>query len=189
MTVILGISGSLRRLSHNTELLRVAAANLPDGARLEIFDLSPLPFYNADLEAEHGFPEPVQRFRDAIADADALIFACPEYNYSVTGVLKNALDWASRPVFGPPRQPAPLQHKPFGIVGAGGRFGTLRAQLHLRQIAIHSEMRGLMRPEVFVERAREKFDAEGRLTDERVRGEVRDLVYALVAFTRELACR
>ncbi len=189
MIAILGISGSLRRLSHNTELLRVAAANLPDETRMEIFDLTPLPFYNADLEAEHGFPESVQHFRDAIAAADALLFACPEYNYSVTGVLKNALDWASRPVFGPPRQPSPLQHKPYGIVGAGGRFGTLRAQLHLRQIAVHNEMRGLIRPEVFVDRAREKFDAVGHLIDERVRGEVRDLVHALVAFTRELPRR
>ncbi len=178
---ILAFSGSLRQASFNTALLREAAALLPDGVTLEIFDLSPIPLYNGDLEAA-GVPGAVREFKAKIAQADALLVACPEYNYSVTGVLKNAIDWASRPV-----KDSPLQGKPLAMLGAGGQSGTMRAQFHLRQILVHSNVLVLNKPEVYIQRAYEKFDAQGRLKDEATREHVRALVAALVAWTRRLS--
>ena len=177
---ILAFSGSLRKASFNTSLLREAAALLPDGVTLEIFDLSPIPLYNGDVEAA-GVPEAVRQFKAKIAEADALLVACPEYNYSVTGVLKNALDWASRPA-----KDSPLHGKPLAMLGAGGQSGTMRAQFHLRQMLVHSNVLVLNKPEVYIQRAFEKFDAEGRLKDEALREQVRHLVAALVAWTRRL---
>ena len=177
---ILAFSGSLRKASLNTALLREAAALLPDGVTLEIFDLSPIPLYNGDVEAA-GVPEAVRQFKAKIAEADALLVACPEYNYSVTGVLKNALDWASRPA-----KDSPLHGKPLAMLGAGGQSGTMRAQFHLRQMLVHSNVLVLNKPEVYIQRAFEKFDAEGRLKDEALREQVRHLVAALVAWTRRL---
>ncbi|MCW5849077.1 MAG: NAD(P)H-dependent oxidoreductase [Anaerolineae bacterium] len=178
---ILAFSGSLRRASFNTALLREAAALLPDGVTLEIFDLAPIPLYNGDVEAV-GVPEPVREFKARIAQADALLVACPEYNYSVTGVLKNAIDWASRPV-----KDSPLQGKPLAMLGAGGQSGTMRAQFHLRQILVHSNVLVLNKPEVYIARAREKFDTEGRLMDDATREHIGALVAALVAWTRRLS--
>ena len=177
---ILAFSGSLRKASFNTALLREAAALLPDGVTLEIFDLSPIPLYNGDLEAA-GVPESVRQFKAKIAEADALLVACPEYNYSVTGVLKNAIDWASRL----PKD-SPLNGKPLAILGAGGQSGTMRAQFHLRQILVHNNVLVLNKPEVYVHRAREKFDTEGRLVDEATREQIRALVASLVAWTHRL---
>ena len=177
---ILAFSGSLRKASLNTALLREAAALLPDGVTLEIFDLSPIPLYNGDVEAA-GVPEAVRQFKAKIAEADALLVACPEYNYSVTGVLKNALDWASRPA-----KDSPLHGKPLAMLGAGGQSGTMRAQFHLRQMLVHSNVLVLNKPEVYIQRAFEKFDAEDRLKDEALREQVRHLVAALVAWTRRL---
>lgn len=176
---VLGFSGSLRKGSYNTALLRAAAELLPAGMALDIFDLAPLPFYNADVEAA-GLPDAVQAFRERIAAADALLIATPEYNYSITGVLKNALDWASRP------PAAPLTEKPVAIMGAGGRFGTVRAQMHLRQIMLHNNMHPLNRPEVMLMRAGEHFDATGNLTNERSRQSVIELLAALAAWTNRL---
>lgn len=177
---ILAFSGSLRKASFNTALLREAAALLPDGVTLEIFDLSPIPLYNGDLEAA-GVPESVRQFKAKIAEADALLVACPEYNYSVTGVLKNAIDWASRL----PKD-SPLNGKPLAMLGAGGQSGTMRAQFHLRQILVHNNVLVLNKPEVYVHRAREKFDTEGRLVDEATREQIRALVASLVAWTHRL---
>lgn len=161
---ILGISGSLRKHSYNTKLLRVAEELMPEGMSLELFDLSPIPFFNQDLESNP--PEIVADFKTRIAATDGLIIATPEYNYSIPGVLKNAIDWASRP----PRT-GPLNDKPLAIIGAGGRFGTTLAQQHLRQIASHLNMHTLNTPEVLIQRPWEKFE-EGLLIDERTRAQL-----------------
>jgi chromate reductase, NAD(P)H dehydrogenase (quinone) len=176
---IFGFSGSLRKKSLNTGLLRAAQEVLPAEVRLEIFDLTPLPFYNGDLDAL-GLPDPVRAFRDGIAAADALLIATPEYNYSVTGVLKNAIDWASR---GPN---SPLLDKPVAMMGAGGRAGTALAQMHLRQMCVHNNMHPLARPQLLLAGVRDRFDAEGRLVDEEIRARIREMVEALAEWTRRL---
>lgn len=172
MTHILGISGSLRHSSWNTGLLRAAANVLPAGAALEIFDLAPLPFFNQDLEADP--PPAVVSLRERIKVADAILIASPEYNYSYTAALKNALDWASRP-YGK----SVLNGKPAAIMGAGGYFGTVRAQLHLRQVTTALSLRVLSHPELLIA-GMGKFDAAGDLTDEATREQLRTLVAALV---------
>jgi chromate reductase, NAD(P)H dehydrogenase (quinone) len=177
---VVGISGSLRAASYNSGLLRAAAEVLPPGMTLEIADLRPLPMYDGDIEAA-GEPEPVTRFKAQIAAADALLIATPEYNYSIPGVLKNAIDWASRPI-----QTSPFNGKPVAIMGAGGLFGTTRAQLHLRQIAVYLNLLPINKPEVRIVKAWEKFDDAGNLTDEATRAEVRALLDALAAWTRRL---
>jgi chromate reductase, NAD(P)H dehydrogenase (quinone) len=177
---VLAFSGSLRRASHNTAMLRAASELLPAGMSLEIFDLAPIPLYNQDLDGPNA-PEPVLHFKQRITAADALLIATPEYNYSFSGVLKNAIDWASRP----PRA-SPLSGKPLAIMGAGGMFGTVRAQLHLRQVATETNMLALNKPEVRVTRPWEKFDDQGRLADEPTRQELRALLEALAAWTRRL---
>ena len=177
---VLGFAGSLRRTSYNRALLQATGELLPEGMTLEIFDLAPIPLYNGDVEAQ-GDPEPVRDFKQRIIAADALLIVTPEFNYSISGVLKNALDWASRP-----SRNMPTAGKPAAIMGAGGRFGTVRAQVHLRYIALEMQMLLLGKPEVMIQRAREKFDAEGRLTDEATREEIRALLAALAAWTRRL---
>jgi chromate reductase len=170
---ILGISGSLRRTSYNTALLHAAADLLPAGATLEILTLAEIPLFNQDEETP--LPPAVRAFKDLIAAADAVIFATPEYNASLPGVLKNAIDWASRP---PDRV---LDGKLAAIIGAStGQFGTLRAQLHLRQILSHINMQVVNKPEVYVMQAKSKFDADGRLTDETTRNFIRELLVNLV---------
>ena len=177
---VLGIAGSLRKGSYNRAALRAASEVLPEGMTLEIYDLSPLPFYNADI-ASQGFPEPVQWFRDRIAAADALLIATPEYNFSIPGVLKNALDWASR------SPQSPLPEKPVAVMGATtGNFGTVRAQSHLQQVFLHNNMFLLNKPHVFIARAAEKFDATGKLLDETTRSIIKDQLVALAAWTRRL---
>ena len=173
--VFAGIAGSLRRGSFNAALLREAVALAPPDTRIDVLDMASLPLYNRDLEAD-GFPPPVEEFRQAIAAADGLVVATPEYNYSIPGVLKNVIDWASRP------PDSPLDGKPMAIMGAGGRFGTVRAQMHLRQIALHNSMRVMIDPEVFVPGAFREFDDQGRLTDERMRERVRELLVAFREF-------
>jgi chromate reductase len=170
---VLGISGSLRRRSYNTAALHVAAAEMPEDMTLEIAEIGDLPLYNPDDERAHGFPEPVQRLRRQVAAADALLVATTEYNYSVTGALKNAIDWLSRP----PEPPVTL--KPTAILGAGGRLGTARAQHHFRDIARHNDLRLVQKPEVFISEPWQKFDDDLELTDERTRGQIRRLVLAL----------
>jgi chromate reductase, NAD(P)H dehydrogenase (quinone) len=181
---VLGISGSLRRGSFNTSLLRAAveiaeAEKLP--LRFDIADLREIPAYDEDVRAE-GLPAPVQKLRDGIAAADAILFVTPEYNFSIPGVLKNAIDWVSRP----PSQP--FANKPFAVMGAsGGPSGTMRGQYHLRQIAVVLDMHALNKPEIFVRNAQDLFGADGRLHDEATRKLVAQQLTALVDWTRRLA--
>ena len=178
---VLGFAGSLREGSYNRAALRAAADLMPDGGVLEAFDLAGIPLYNGDVEAR-GLPPSVQQLQGAIRAADALLIVTPEYNSSIPGVLKNALDWASRPP-----SDAPLRGKPVAIMGASmGGFGTVRAQLHLRQICVNTEMLPLNKPEVFISAAQDKFDGEGRLVDERTRQSIRALLQALLVWTRRL---
>jgi chromate reductase len=161
---ILGIAGSLRAGSYNRALLRAAQELAPAGMSIVIFELHAIPPYNADVEAQ-GFPEPVVAFKAAIAEADGLLIATPEYNHSIPGVLKNAIDWASRP----PGK-CPLAGKPAAIMGAStGAISTARAQQHLRLVCSFLDMIVLNQPEVLVGRAQDKVDASGRLTDEPTR--------------------
>jgi chromate reductase len=158
---ILGFAGSLRAGSYNRALLRAAQEVAPAGMTIETYDLAPIPLYNADVEAR-GFPEPVVAFKAAIGAADAILIATPEYNHGVPGVLKNAIDWASRPA-----RESPLGGKPAAIMGASpGMIGSARAQVQLRQAFTFTNTPVMMLPEIIVGRAKEKFDAEGRLTDE-----------------------
>lgn len=184
---LLAFSGSLRKGSLNTRLLHLAEGLLPDGLTMEIFDLSPLPFYNEDVRAQ-GYPAPVADFRAKIRQADALLIASPEYNYSITGVLKNAIDWASRwELDEKPGSPSPLWNKPLGIIGVGGRFGTARGQLHLRQIASALNMQPLNKPEVLISNApTNAFDEHGNLVDPMSVKFLRDHLTALAAWTRLL---
>jgi chromate reductase len=176
---ILGISGSLRAASFSTALLWNARELLPENVSLEIADLSGIPLFNQDLENEP--PEDVRDFKARIAGADAVLFAVPEYNYSIPGVLKNAIDWASRPY-----ATQPFSGKPGAIMGAGGRFGTVRAQLHFRQIATYLNLQLLQKPELMIPLAQQKFDADGRLTDQDARDGLRALLNALAAWARRL---
>ena len=167
---ILGIAGSLRKDSYNRALLRASQALTPEGMTIEAFDLIEIPQYNGDVENE-GFPPSVIALKEAIRKADALLIATPEYNYSVPGVLKNAIDWASRP----PKD-TPLHRKPAAIMGATmGSGGTIRAQLNLRQSFVFTQTLAMLQPEILVSKAQEKFDAQGNLKDEGTRK-------ALVAF-------
>jgi chromate reductase, NAD(P)H dehydrogenase (quinone) len=176
---VLGIAGSLRRGSYNRALLREAIASAPDGMRIEAFDLAGLPFYDGDVEKE-GDPTAVIALKDAIRGADALLIATPEYQHGVPGVLKNALDWASRP----PKDP-PLGRKPVAIMGAStGAYGTARAQADLRKALVYNDALVLQRPEVMVPRAASAFDADGHLTDENARTFLRRLLVNLLAWTR-----
>lgn len=178
---ILGISGSLRQGSYNTALLRAAKELLPPGVSLEIADLHGIPLFDADLETR-GTPDTVLIFRERIRRADALLFASPEYNYSVTGVLKNAIDWASRHV----PDSSPLDGKTAAIMGAGGRYGTLRAQLHLREILQHNDIATLPHPQLMVSFARQHFDADGRLSDPDIQQRLQRLLLALQEWTKRL---
>jgi chromate reductase len=178
---ILGFAGSLRRGSFNRGLLRAAVEVAPEDVHVEVFDLRGIPLYDMDVE-QQGLPEPVVAFKRAIRDADAVLVATPEHNWSFPGVLKNALDWAARPA-----GDNPFRGKPVAVMGATtGAWGTLRAQLHLRQVLAYLETHPLPRPEVLVTHAREKFDGEGRLVDESTRARVRELVVALRDWARFL---
>jgi chromate reductase len=176
---ILGISGSLRKASYNTAALRAAAELAPSGVTFETFDIAPIPHYNEDVRAQ-GFPPPVEDFRARIKAADALLIVTPEYNYSVPGVLKNAIDWASRP----PDQP--FDGKPIALMGASiGAFGSARAQYHLRQSFVFLNGLILNRPEVMISAAATRFDAQGKLIDEKSR----ELITALLTALRDWTLR
>ncbi len=161
---VLGIPGSLRKKSYNKSLLRAATELKPEHMEIEIFDLHDIPLYNEDVEKE-GLPEPVRKFKGKIAESDSLLFSSPEYNYSISGVLKNAIDWASR-------TPAtsPLQKKPYAIMGvSSGMTGTVKAQLHLKEVGVFNNMLVMNEPEVYITLAKQKFDENGELTDESTR--------------------
>lgn len=178
---ILGISGSLRRASFNRGLLRVAQEAAPDRVEIETFELNDIPAYNADIEAV-GDPDAVRELKERIAAADALLIATPEYNGSIPGLLKNAIDWASRP----PGKSV-LRSKVVAVMGAAaGRSGTVRAQADLRQSLAVFACQVLQEPVVAVAKAYGRFDAQGDLKDETVREEVAALVVALEAWTRKI---
>jgi chromate reductase, NAD(P)H dehydrogenase (quinone) len=177
---ILGIPGSLRRGSYNRALLEVAQQVAPDGVEISIYDLDGIPIYNADVQ-EQGFPEPVVDFKRAIAKADALVFACPEYNYSYSGVLKNAIDWASRPL-----PETPFRGKFAAIMGvSGAASGTIRAQAALRPVLGSVGIFVIPKPEVVVRNGRQLFDEDGNLSDEATRNQVREQVETLAAWVRQ----
>lgn len=174
MVAVLGIVGSLRQASFNRALIRAAQELAPEGMTITLFDLADVPLYNGDVEAA-GDPPGVTRFKEAIRAADGVLMATPEYNHGVPGVMKNAVDWASRP----PGQ-AVLQRKPVALLGASpGITGTARGQSQLRQAFEFTDSYCMPQPELLVFQAHEKFDAEGRLTDERTR---KNLAKFLVAF-------
>jgi chromate reductase len=174
MVALLGICGSLRKASLNRRLLDAVGAALPAGAQFAIFDDLDLPIFNSDLTDPPG----VVRLKAAIAGADGVVFGVPEYNYSIPGGLKNALDWVSRPP-----EHSPMRGKPVGMVGAAtGMSGTIRAQTHLRQMLLFSDSPCLSQPEVLIPRAHERFDADGRLTDASTHRLIERFAAALVAF-------
>lgn len=177
---ILGIAGSLRQASYNRAALRAAAKLVPEGAILETFELDDIPMFNQD-EDQHP-PAKVIELKRKIREADAILFVTPEYNYSVPGVLKNALDWASRP-YGD----SAWNGKPTAIMGASvGALGTARAQYHLRQILVFLNMFPINQPEVMIGSAHTRFDQEGNLTDETTQEFIRQLLQNLVAWTQRL---
>jgi chromate reductase len=179
---ILGIAGSLRRASFNRGLLRAAIEVAPAGITVTTHDLHDLPMFDADVEAD-GDPASVVALKRAIASADALLIATPEYNHCIPGVLKNAIDWASRPF-----RTSVLGGKPVAIMGAAtGRGGTARAQAQLRDGLTFTNSLVLPLPELLVPLAAEKFDEDGDLIDQATRVEVRDLLVALAAWSRRLS--
>jgi chromate reductase len=177
---ILGFAGSLRKASYNKAILRAAAEVVPEDAKLEIFDLEGIPVLNQDLEQRP--PEKVKQFKEKIRAADAILIATPEYNYSVPGILKNAIDWASRP-YGDNS----FDDKPVAIMSAsGGMLGGARAQYHLRQTFVFLNMHPLARPEVIVNFADRKIDKNGKVTDEETRKRIGELLKGLIVWTRRL---
>ena len=178
---VLGICGSLRHLSTNMNLLRYAREHAPSGMKIEIADLSAVPFYNADISEK---PAAVQTLLSQIGQADALLLACPEYNYSIAPALKNALDWASR---------EPDNHlmagKPAAIMGAGGGMGTSRAQYHLRQVCVFLDLHVLNKPEVFCNAFSESFDQNGKLVDERIHKLISTQLSAFQSWTNRICAK
>ena len=177
---ILGIAGSLRRASYNRGALRAAQQLASADTRIEIFDLAGIPVFNQDEDAQP--PQKVADFKARIRAADAILFVTPEYNYSIPGVLKNAIDWASRP-YGD----SAWDGKPVAVMGASvGTLGTARAQYHLRQMFVFLNMYPLNKPEVMIANAAQRFDAQGDLTDQDTKNHIQKLLQSLAAWTRQL---
>jgi chromate reductase len=177
---ILGIAGSLRRKSFNRAALRAAQQVVPQDTVLDVFELDGIPVFSEDEEQQP--PAKVVEFKKRIREADAILFVTPEYNYSIPGVLKNAIDWASRP-YGD----SAWTDKPAAIMGASmGTLGTARAQYHLRQVFVFLNVHALNQPEVMIGNAGEHFDVEGNLKNETTKNLIRQLVANLVGWTRGL---
>jgi chromate reductase, NAD(P)H dehydrogenase (quinone) len=177
---ILGIPGSLRQASFNRFALLATQSLLPAGVALDIFELEGIPVYNQDLDKQP--PARVVELKGRIRAADAILFATPEYNFSIPGTLKNAIDWASRP-YGD----SAWQGKPVAVMGASvGTLGSARAQYHLRQCFVFLNMYPINQPEVLIANAAQRFNERGELTDETSRELIRKLVGELVAWTRKL---
>ena len=161
---LLAFAGSLRKGSFNKSLLRAAVKLAPAGLEIQIFDLEGIPLFNADVEAQ-GEPQRVKEFKEAMRLADGVLIATPEYNHGVSGVTKNAVDWASRPA-----EDSPLYKKPVGILGASpGITGSARGQSQLRQAFGFTNSYCMPRPEILVYQAHKKFDDQGELTDEKTK--------------------
>jgi len=179
MINILGFAGSLRKGSYNRSLLRACLELMPPDSSLEIFDLEGIPPFNQDFEASP--PPKVAEFKQKIKAADAILIVTPEYNYSVPGILKNAIDWASRPLGN-----NSFQGKNVAIMSAStGMLGGARAQYHLRQSFVFFDMHPVNKPEVFVTFAAQKFDVQGNLTDDAAREVIRTLLQTLVEQTKK----
>ena len=177
---ILGIAGSLRRESYNRAALRAVVQLASQDAVLEVFELDGIPGFNQD--EEQNPPARVAELKQRIRDADAILIVTPEYNYSIPGVLKNAIDWASRP-YGD----SAWNGKPAAIMGASiGGIATARAQYHLRQMMVFLNMFPINRPEVMIGNCSDKFEAEGNLTDEDSRKFIRQMLEALIAWTNKI---
>jgi chromate reductase len=174
----LAISGSLRKQSTNLGMLRFAQANSPEGVEIVIADLTEIPFYNADITEK---PASVIKLLAQIAEADALILGCTEYNYSIAPALKNALDWASRE----PDNKL-LSGKPAALMGAGGGMGSSRSQYHMRQVCVFLNMHPLNKPEVFANAFANTFDGQGNLTDVKIQENIVAQLNALVSWTTQL---
>ncbi|HKB43749.1 MAG TPA: NADPH-dependent FMN reductase [Chitinophagaceae bacterium] len=171
-----GISGSLRKDSYNTKLLHATMELLPENVTMEILSIADIPLYNADLDlpAASARPTVVQNFRDALTKAGGLVIVSPEYNYSIPGGLKNAIDWASR------GQDSPLLHKPIAVMGASpGMWGTVRMQMAFYGVFLFLDMKPVYKPEVLVAQADKKFDKEGKLTDDTAKDLIRKKLQAL----------
>ena len=178
---ILGIAGSIREGSYNRAALRAAQTLAPEGATIETFDIKGLPGFSQDDETNP--PAQVVELKQRIRDADAILLVTPEYNYSVPGVLKNAIDWASRP-YGD----SAWTRKPVAIMGASvGTLGTARAQYHLRQMFVFLNMFAVNQPEVMISQAHKHFDADGNLTEDTAKKLIRQLLEELVILTKQLA--
>ena len=177
---ILGICGSLRKASHNAMALRAARKLAPAGITVEIADISGIPFYNDDVRLA-GEPGSVKELKAQVKAADAVLLVSPEYNFSVPGVLKNTLDWMSRP------PEPPFEGKVVGIMGAsGGPLGTARGQYDLRKILVYMNTFTVNKPEVFIGNAQTKFNAEGELTDEATAKFIVDLLLAMQALKKRV---
>ncbi|SEL28612.1 chromate reductase [Colwellia chukchiensis] len=179
-THIVAISGSLRKSSYNTAAINAAAQLLPENCSLELLDIAKLPLYNQELDGELT-PEAVLTLTQKVANADAILFSTPEYNYSVPGVLKNAIDWLSR------QQPQPFSGKPAAIMSASmSVLGGARAQYHLRQIMIYLDVHFINKPEVMIASAHNKFNQQGELDDQLSRDFIQQLMAALVTWHNQL---
>ncbi|GMN55600.1 hypothetical protein TIFTF001_024716 [Ficus carica] len=183
---VAALCGSLRKGSFNRGLLRAAIELSKEesslkGLEIEYIDISPLPFLNTDLEVNGTFPSAVEAFRQKILEADSILFASPEYNYSVTAPLKNAIDWASRP-------PNVWADKSAAIISAGGGFGGGRAQYHLRQIGVFLDLHFINKPEFFLNafQSPAKFDTDGNLIDPATKEKLMQVLLSLHAFTSRL---
>ena len=183
---VLGIVGSLRKASLNRALLRACIAAAPADMKIVEADISGVPLFNEDIETPP--PAAVLAFRDAVVAADGLLFACPEYNYAPSGVLKNAIDWLSRgSLAAPGSKSPPIFHKCAGVIGAaGGMGGTQRAQMILRPTLAALQCHAMAKPEIYVPAASTKFAADGTLTDEATKKMVADYVVALAAWIRRM---
>jgi len=180
---ILGIAGSLRRQSYNRSALRAAQQLAPEGVTVNIFEIDGIPGFKEDDEKNP--PAKVVDLKKQIRAADALLIVTPEYNYSVPGVLKNAIDWASRP-YGD----SAWSGKPAAIMGASiGTIGTARAQYHLRQIFVFLNIFPINQPELMIGNAAERFDAQGNLTDEKTKEYIRELLQSLAEWTNKLSAQ
>jgi chromate reductase len=180
MTTIIGISGSLRRQSFNSALLKAAAEVMPQDIHLEIASIEGIPLYNGDIEAQEGIPSAVAQLKERIATADGVLLCTPEYNNSIPGVLKNAIDWLSRPASDIPRV---FSHKPIAIIGASpGGFGTLLSQNAWLPVVRTLRMRAWFDGRLTVSHAGSVFDGAGAIVDEKIRAQLKDFVAGFAAF-------
>ena len=177
---IVAFSGSLRKASYNTAAIRAAMEVAAGQCEIELVDISDLPLYNQELDGEN-VPQQVLQLTQQVLAADAILFSTPEYNYSVPGVLKNAIDWLSR------QKPQPFAGKPAAIMSSSmGFLGGARAQYHLRQIMICLDVHFINKPEIMIASAHEKFDAQGQLIDNKTRDLIKQMLTALSALREQL---